>query len=89
MTWTHPQQFNLSSPALLDLALVEYLQELLNLGRGIDDGIRVHVAVSFFNPALGKPSAVMLPRTVKALKGWAAVSPGSSACLCRSKCWAL
>ena len=55
---------------------MEYIQELFNAGLGIDQGVRIHAAVRFFRPGLGKPSAGSLPRTMRALKGWGLAAPG-------------
>ena len=59
----------------LDQALVEYLEFLFSEGMKIDSGIRIHAAMRFFNPALGRPSSGSLARTVKALKGWSHAAP--------------
>ena len=74
--WCSLYHLPLDSPAQVDLALVEYLQDLFSKGRGKDDGIRTHAALRFFMPHLGKPSSGSLPRTVRALKGWSLAAPG-------------
>jgi len=73
--WTQKFQLPLDSPENLDLALVEYIQDLFDQGRKIDDGIRTHAAIRFFHPSLGRPMAGTLPRTLRALKGWSLASP--------------
>eukprot|EP00435_Cladocopium_sp_Y103_P050327 s239_g15.t1 len=55
----------------LDGALVEFLQEMFECSRGINDGIRAVAAVRFFIPHLNKE----LVRSARSLKGWHQAAP--------------
>ena len=74
--WCQLNHLEVTSTSLLDLALVEFLEELFDQDRGVNDGVRVVAATRFFLPniakALGHQS---LPRAVRALKGWNLASP--------------
>lgn len=73
--WLTLSSAHLTNLEDLDLCLVEFMNEMFSKGEGIDTGIRVHAAVRFFYPQLGRPSSGTLPRTVRALKGWAIAAP--------------
>ena len=51
------------------------MQDLFDNGEGIDSGLRVHAAVRFFKPTLGKAGSGTLPRSLRALKGWRNAAP--------------
>eukprot|EP00435_Cladocopium_sp_Y103_P042198 s2255_g11.t1 len=74
-TWLRGTTSKLLTPEDLDFCLVEYMNEMFLKGEGIDSGIRIHAAVRFFFPFLGRPAAGTLPRVVRALKGWSMASP--------------
>jgi integrase len=74
-TWLRGTTSKILTPEDLDFCLVEYMNEMFLKGEGIDAGIRIHAAVRFFFPFLGRPAAGTLPRVVRALKGWSMASP--------------
>ncbi|CAE7422123.1 unnamed protein product [Symbiodinium natans] len=61
--------------ALLDMAMVEYVNELFDLGKGVDSGVRALAALKFFHPLLGRNTGHLMPRTARALKGWSLAAP--------------
>ncbi|CAE7247208.1 unnamed protein product [Symbiodinium sp. CCMP2592] len=60
---------------LLDNLLIGYLEELFDMGKGIDSGIRIVAAIKFFHPHVGKGTLGALPRAARALKGWQLAAP--------------
>lgn len=68
-------QLLLMKPEDLDLALVEFLQELFDRERGVNDGVRVVAACKFFLPHIAKGPGTNLPRANRALKGWNLAAP--------------
>jgi hypothetical protein len=69
--WMNMHQINIASPLDLDSAAVEFLEDLFEANRGVNDGVRVIAAIKFFWPHLAKE----IPRTSRALKGWNLAAP--------------
>ena len=69
--WMNMHQINIASPLDLDSAAVEFLEDLFEANRGVNDGVRVIAAIKFFWPHLAKE----IPRTSQALKGWNLAAP--------------
>ena len=74
-TWLGYDPLLVSNLVLLDNLLVTYLEELFDINKGIDYGVRAIAAVKFFHPLLGKGMASGLPRACRALKGWGIAAP--------------
>ena len=64
-----------NDPTQVDNILVEYLQDLFDSGVKLDSGIRIHAAIRFFHPHLGKSASGSLPRCLRALRGWKNADP--------------
>lgn len=73
--WLGPHVIPISQHEEVDNILVEYLQDLFESGAKLDAGIRIHAAIRFLHPSLGKISTGSLPRCVRALKGWKNADP--------------
>lgn len=81
--WMNMHQINIASPLDLDSAAVEFLEDLFEANRGVNDGVRVIAAIKFFWPHLAKE----IPRTSRALKGWNFWQLRlNSGCQCQSRC---
>eukprot|EP00438_Fugacium_kawagutii_P030809 Skav229499 [mRNA] locus=scaffold2455:119515:131643:- [translate_table: standard] len=70
MTWCLQQELHPRTSEEMDMFLVEFLQQLFDEDRGINDGIRAVAAVKFF-----KPQFKNMPRVTRALRGWQIASP--------------
>ena len=60
---------------ILDSLMVDYLEDLFDMGKGIDSGIRAIAALRFFHPLIGRGQVGILTRAARALKGWHAAAP--------------
>ena len=70
-SWMNLHQLSPHSSLELDDVLVEFLQELFDHQRGVNDGVRAVAAVKFHMAHL----AMHIPRTTRALKGWHHAAP--------------
>ena len=75
MVWLGSLMINFNDPTQVDNILVEYLQDLFDSGVKLDSGIRIHAAIRFFHPHLGKSASGSLPRCLRALRGWKNADP--------------
>eukprot|EP00435_Cladocopium_sp_Y103_P024584 s857_g6.t1 len=69
--WVCIHKFTVVHPLDLDSIAVDFLQELFDANRGVNDGVRVIAALKFFLPHLARD----LPRAARALKGWHLAAP--------------
>ena len=69
--WLLSQQLRPLNATLMDECLVEYLQDMFDDGRGVNDGVRTLAAIRFFHPSMG----TALLRSSRALKGWQLAAP--------------
>eukprot|EP00435_Cladocopium_sp_Y103_P063778 s336_g25.t1 len=69
--WLMIQQLRPIDATSMDECLVEYLQDLFDDGKGVNDGVRTLAAIRFFQPSM----AMSLLRSSRALKGWHLASP--------------
>ncbi|CAK8999018.1 unnamed protein product [Durusdinium trenchii] len=73
--WLGPHVVDFTNPLDVDNILVEYLQDLFDSGFKVDSGIRIHAAIRFCHPQLGKSASGSLPRCLRALRGWKNADP--------------
>ena len=69
--WMSAHGLGASTSFELDLNLIDFMEEMFEAGRGVNDGVRVVAAARFFWPRLTKE----IPRTVRGLKGWQLAAP--------------
>lgn len=69
--WLEIHQIWIQTAEQMDNALIDFLQEMFDAGRGVNDGVRVVAAVKFFVPQL----CAGLARTSRGLRGWHLAAP--------------
>lgn len=69
--WLKVHQIWIDSSLAMGTALIELLQEMSDIGRGINDGIRLVAAVKFHVPHF----CTQLPRSSRSLRGWHLAAP--------------
>ena len=66
-TWLWIDPCKLTNLGLVDSLVVEYLEEIFDIGQGLDCGVRMVAALKFFHPLLGKGVVGVLPRATRAM----------------------
>ena len=76
--WCRRRELQLTSAALLDVALVDWQNHFYKLGHRAWRGERLLAAVWCLLPEYGKYGEKSLPRSIRALKGWRRLCPSLS-----------
>eukprot|EP00959_Pyramimonas_sp_CCMP1952_P162059 3388299-Pyramimonas_sp.AAC.1 len=75
LQWARESDFNWKSVKGLDDALALYMDRLFFMGMAGDVASKTVAAVKFYYPEVGRYGDQSLPRSVRALAGWASSVP--------------
>ena len=73
--WASLLDLDLSHYSSLELAILEYFDEMFFDGRSAEDGEKLWASLKFFDPGLGRRGDHLFPRVLRALKGWHRLCP--------------
>lgn len=66
---------DISRYPLLELAILEYFDDMFFEGRSAEDGEKLWASLKFFDPGLRWRGDRLFPRVLRALKGWHRLCP--------------
>ena len=75
VTWAANAALEVGRYPLLELAILEYFDEMFFEGRSAEDGEKLWASLKFFDPGLGRRGDHLFPRVLRALKGWHRLCP--------------